>query len=227
MKEEIIVISLGGSLIVPDKINVDFLKDFRELILSQIKKGKKFIIVTGGGKVARVYQDAAKNLSNPPSDDLDWIGISALRLNGELVRVIFGDKAHPGVIYDLSGDFSTLSPIIVGAAYKPGHSTDYDAVLAAKKVGAKKIINLSNVDYVYDSDPRKNSNARKIEEISWSAYRKLIPKDFSPGLSSPFDPVASKMAEESGIVVIIMNGRPIANLANCLNRQKFVGTVIS
>ena len=68
----------------------------------------------------------------------------------------------------------------------------------AKTVGARKIINLSNTDYVYNSDPKINPNAKKIEKISWTEYRKLIPKEWNPGLNSPFDPIASEMAEKEG-----------------------------
>ena len=84
-------------------------------------------------------------------------------------------------------------PIIVGGGWKPGRSTDYVAVMLGQQLGAKKIINLSNIDYVYDSDPKKNSKAKKVERISWPDYRALVPKDWDPGLNSPFDPIASKL----------------------------------
>ena len=96
-----------------------------------------------------------------------------------------------------------------------------------KNTGAKKIINLSNIDHVYDSDPKLNPDAKKIEKISWADYRKLIPAEWVPGLNSPFDPTASKMAEAEGIEVIIMNGKPIDNLKKCLNGESFQGTVIN
>ena len=226
MKEEIFIISLGGSLIIPDDIDIDFLKDFKEVILSQVEKGKKFVIVTGGGKVCRKYQKVARDLSNPSSEDLDWIGIASLKLNAELLRVIFGEYAHNEVISNLSNNFPFEKPIVIGSAYKPGQSTDFDAVLGAKTVGAKKIINLSNTNYVYNSDPKINPNTKKFEQISWLEYRKLIPKEWNPGLNSPFDPVASEMAEKEGMEVIIMNGKPIDNLAKYLDGKKFQGTVI-
>lgn len=226
MEEETIIISLGGSLIIPDQIDVEFLKEFRELILEKVANGKRFVIVTGGGKICRRYQDVAKGITDPSKDDLDWIGIASLRLNAELLRVLFGEKAYSKVIFNLSEDLLFKEPIIVGAAYEPGQSTDWDAILAAKNVGAKRVINLSNTDYVYDSDPRKNPNAKKIEKISWADYRKLIPSEWNPGLSSPFDPIASKMAEENNIEVNIMNGKPIDNLRKCLNGEEFQGTVI-
>lgn len=223
---ETIIISLGGSLIIPESIDINFLKEFKSLILSHVEKGKKFVIITGGGKICRKYQEAAKELGSPSTDDLDWIGIASLKLNAELLRVVFGENAHERVINNLSEKFSFDKSIVIGAAHVPGRSTDFDAVEAAESLGAKKIINLSNVDYVYDSDPKINHSAKKIEKISWADYRAIIPKEWTSGLNSPFDPVASKAAEEKGISVVIMNGKPIDNLARCLNGEKFLGTLI-
>ncbi len=236
---ETIIISLGGSLIIPDEIDINFLKDFKKLILSQIEKparnadgiasaggGKKFVIITGGGKLCRRYNKAAEEISKSSNDDLDWLGIFSTRFNAEFVKILFGDLAEDKIILDPTLSIKLNKSVIIGGGWKPGNSTDFCAVLMAKNVGAKKIINLSNTDYVYDSDPKVNSNAKKIEKISWPEYRTIIPKEWNPGLNSPFDPVASEMAEKEGIEVIIMNGKPIDNLANYLNGEKFQGTVI-
>ena len=225
--EEKIIISLGGSLIIPEEIDVEFLKSFKALILSHVAKGKNFVITTGGGKICRKYQNVAKEISpNVVNKDLDWIGIAALKLNAELLRVVFGDDAHHEVIENLNHKLSFDKPIIIGSAYEPGASSDTDAVMGARTIGAKKVINLSNTDYVYDSDPKINPNAKKIEKISWKDYRMLIPKEWNPGANSPFDPIASEIAEKEGIQVIIMNGKPIDNLAKCLNGEDFKGTTI-
>lgn len=221
-----IVISLGGLLIAPDDIDIDFLRDFKSLILSHIAQGKKFVIITGGGKIARRYQTAAKRLADVSNEDLDWIGIASLKLNAELLRVIFADCARDKVISNLSDHFDFEKPVVIGSAFEPGHSTDYDAVLAAKTIGAKKVINLSNIDYVYDSDPKVTPNAKKIERISWADYRKVIPPKWISGLNYPFDPTASEMAQKENMQVIIMNGKPIDNLAKCLNGEDFAGTKI-
>ena len=227
MKEETIIISLGGSLIVPEEIDVSFLQNFKELILSQVDKGKKFIIITGGGKICRKYQNVAKEICSPSDEDLDWIGIASLKLNAELLRVLFGEYAHREVITDFSNSIVYEKPIIIGSAFRPGRSTDWDAVKGAEALGAKKIINLSNTDYVYDIDPKINPDAKKIEQISWADYRALIPKEWNPGLNTPFDPIASETAEKNGMTVFVMNGKPIDNLEKCLNGEKFMGTIIS
>jgi uridylate kinase len=230
--QETIIISLGGSLIVPEEIDTDFLNNFKNLILLQVKKGKKFVIITGGGKICRKYQNAAKEIVDASKDDLDWIGLTVNNVNAQLVRVIFGKEASPKVFHDLSekelAENITKFPIVIGGALAPGHSSDFDAFQSAKNLGAKRIINLSNTDYVYDSDPRENPNAKKFENISWADFRKLIPdKWIKSGMNVPFDPIASKAAEAEGIEVVIMNGKNIENLEKCLNGEKFQGTIIS
>src|SRR3990167_9131889 len=205
---ETIIISLGGSLIVPDSIDIDFLKEFKALILSHVAKDnnqrKKFVIITGGGEINRRYNKVAKELGSPTSEDLDWIGIASLKLNAELLRVIFADVAHNKVIANLGVPFSFEKNVVIGSAYEPGKSTDWDAVLAAKHLEAKK-----------------------IEKISWADYRAIIPAQWTSRLSSPFDPVASEVAQKEGIQVMIMNGKPIDNLTKCLNGEQFLGTIIS
>lgn len=226
MEEEKIIISLGGSLIIPEEVDTDFLNDFRNLILSQVEKGKKFILITGGGKIARKYNSAAVQVKEMSSDELDWLGIYSTRFNAEFVRLLFGEYAQKDIILDPNLPIDFSKPIVLGGGWKPGNSTDLVAVIMAKNSGAKKIINLSNTDYVYDSDPRVNKDAKKIEKISWAEYRKLIPSEWNPGLNSPFDPIASELAEKEGITVMTMNGKPIDNLAKCLEGSEFLGTTI-
>lgn len=222
------VISLGGSCIVPGKIDVEFLKGFRDLISKKVSEGHSFIIITGGGKTARTYQIALGEIGGASRDDLDWVGIGALRLNGMLVARMFGDLAHPEVVNDPFSGFASLGKrIIIGGAPKPGASTDFGSVNFAKQIGAKKLINLSNIDKVYTDDPRTNLDARPIDTIGWAEFRTMLPTEWAPGLSAPFDPIAAKAAEELGLEVAVMNGKNLENLAAYLDGREFMGTVIS
>ena len=223
---ETVVISLGGSLIVPDQVDHEFLKSFRDLIVSQIEKGKKFVIITGGGKVCRNYQDAAQKIKSMTSDELDWLGIYSTRFNAEFVKILFEDLAEENIILDPTLPVNLTRSVVLGGGWTPGRSTDYEAVMLGKQLGAKLIINLSNIDYAYDKDPKIFPDAKKIESISWADYRALIPGEWNPGLSTPFDPIASQMAEGYDLEVVIMNGKNIANLEKCLNGEAFVGTHI-
>ena len=99
--------------------------------------------------------------------------------------------------------------------------------IIAKNLGARRLVNLSNIDYVYDKDPKKYPDAKKFERIAWPDFRSLIPPEWDPGLSSPFDPVAAKEAETLGLEVAIINGAHLEEFSNYLDNKPFVGTVIS
>ncbi|MBX9906650.1 UMP kinase [Patescibacteria group bacterium] len=228
MHSETVIISVGGSLIVPDQIDTDFLSSLKTLVATEIAAGKHFIIITGGGKTARRYQDAASGVTNLSSEDVDWIGIHATRLNGHLLRTIFRDIAHPVMITNPDDvlDIPKDVPLIIASGYRPGSSTDLRAIQIAERRGATKVVNLSNIDYVYTADPRTNPDAQKIESISWADFRKLIPSEWDPGLSSPFDPVAAREAERLGLEVAVINGGNLQELQKYLEGNPFVGTVI-
>ena len=226
---ETIVMSVGGSLIVPDQIDSGFLKSLKTFIDTQTAIGRHFIIIAGGGRTARHYQDAAAKVTELKNEDLDWMGIHATRLNGHLLRTIFRDTAYPEVITNPDDilDIPKDKKVVVAAGYRPGCSTDLRAVQIAQRVGAKKVINLSNIDYVYTADPRTDETAAKIETISWTDFRALIPTDWDPGLSAPFDPIAAKEADETNIEVAIINGDKPEALTDYLDGNEFIGTLIS
>lgn len=225
-EKETIVISVGGSLIVPGDIDVRFLKRFKQLIEKEIGNGERFVIIAGGGRTARNYQHAADSVGSLTREDVDWLGIHATRLNAHLLRAIFYKHAHPVIVKDPTRKITAKRDVIIAAGWKPGWSTDYDAVLIAKNLGAKKVVNLSNIDYVYTKDPKKFKDAAPIKEISWRDFRAMLPKKWDPGLSAPFDPIASKKAEALGLEVTIMNGNKLGELAKYLSGKKFVGTII-
>ena len=212
-----VVMSVGGSLINPGEIQVDFLKR----LMSFVKRSpNKFIIVCGGGKPAREYISATKEFG-VSNEGRDWIGIAATFLNAELLRSIF--KAPPVQQKPVKMNFKK---VLVCAGWLPGCSTDYDAVLWAKKFGIKEVFNLSNTDYVYTKDPRKFKDAKPLKKIAWKDYKKMISAKWSAGLSTPFDPVASKLAEKSKMKVVCINGRKLEELQKYLKAKPFVGTVL-
>jgi uridylate kinase len=223
---KIYVISLGGSLVVPNEINIKFLSLFKNIIEKKIKENKKFIIIVGGGKTARNYQNAAKALTKVSNEDLDWLGIHATRINAHLLLTIFRKYAYFRIIKNPKEKISFKEKILIAAGWKPGFSTDYDAVLLAKTYGSDTIINLTNVDYVYDKDPNKFKDAKPFKEISWKDYLKLIEQKWIPGMSAPFDPIASKLAQKFKFKVIILNGKKLKNLENYLANKTFKGTII-
>lgn len=213
-----VVISLGGSVIVPEDVNVEFLKGFKELILEFVDEGYKFIVLCGGGKTCRNYQDAAKRLGIF-DDDLDWIGISATKLNAELVRSLFGLKS-----FESDPEKVKLDDIVIMSGWKPGWSTDYDVVVVANRVKADLVINITNVDHVYDKDPKKFPDAKPLKTLTWEKMKDVSGTKWRPGLNVPFDPIAVRHAER--LKVIFVNS-DLDNLKKVLLNQKFEGTVVS
>jgi len=162
---EITIIALGGSLIVPHLtddggIDVAYIRKFRSFIVQEIKRGKRFVIVAGGGKTARVYRDAARHIGKVKSADLDWVGIAATKLNAELLRIIFQQ----------AGD-----NVLVSAGSRPGWSTDYIAMRLAQKLNVQDVVIAGDTAFVYEKDPRKFPKAKALSRLTWSQYENLIP----------------------------------------------------
>jgi uridylate kinase len=227
--KETIIMSVGGSLIVPDHIDINFLTNLKNLVEYEITAhGRRFVIIAGGGKTARRYQDAAAQVSELDPEDIDWMGIHATRLNGHLLRTVFRDTAHPVMITnpDEIMDVPENTSLIIAAGYRPGASTDLRAVQIAKHRSATKLINLSNIDYVYTADPRLDSEATRILNTTWAEFISLIPSEWSPGLSSPFDPIAAREAQKLGIEVVVINGERPEEIQKYLHNEAFIGTRI-
>jgi uridylate kinase len=223
-EQKILVISLGGSVIVPKEIDLAFLKRFKDFIFKN--KDKKFVIVCGGGYTNKIYNEAARKLSKVSNEDLDWIGIKATMLNAELVRSMFSKIAYEKFIEPIK-KIKTNKRIIICSGWKPGWSSDYDAVLLAKNFGAKVVVNLSNIDYIYDKDPKKFKNAKPLKSLTWKNYKQLVASKWIPRLNTPFDPIASRLAEKWGMEVAVMRGTDLNNFQKFLNGKKFKGTMIN
>ena len=213
-QKETIVLSVGGSLIVPGEIATDFLTKLHTFITHQTTNhGRFFIIIPGGGKTSRNYVSALKSYTDDHTAH-DRLGIAACAMNGALLEELFKDNENVLVRPDPE-------------LYEPGASSDRAAVRTAIKHDAKKAINLSNISHVYTADPNTDPAATKIDKITWADFRKLIPGEFTPNLSSPFDPEAAKLAEENAIEVATIHGDSLNEVENYLAGNEFDGTVIS
>lgn len=229
MDAETLVVSLGGSLICPSsEPNIAFLEDFRALMRwwwGQSPR-RRAVLITGGGGPARTHQAAAQRLT-PESDHetLDWIGIRATWLNGELVRAAFGPDCADPLVMDPTRAERIGGRVLVAAGWKPGFSTDYDAVLLAERFGARTLLNLSNVERVYSADPKTDPGARPLDHLSWDAFQALVGTRWTPGANLPFDPIATARAREVGLQVVVL-GPSVDNLRRFLEGGPFVGTRI-
>lgn len=225
-----IIISVGGSLIVPNGgINTPFLTNLNAFIRQQLAQNSKlqFFLVAGGGAAARNYRDAGREVVGHElsHDDLDWLGIHATRLNAHLLRTIFRDIAHPHIIENYDIIRKATEPVVIAAGWKPGWSTDFCATLLCEDYHINTIINLSNVKQVYDKDPNEFKNAKPTDKMTWKDFRDLVGDEWSPGMHAPFDPIAARKAEELGAEVVVLSD-DFKNLAKHFQGKKFLGTVI-
>lgn len=228
------VLSVGGSIIVPDKPDTEFLGNFISMVKEWLDedKSRRLILVAGGGAPARVYQTAynevaAKTGMTADANAADWIGIMATRINAQLLKASFGDYCKNDVVYNPTAEDITFDgQILVAAGWKPGFSTDTDAVYLGEKFDAKTVVNLSNIEKVYTDDPRKNPDAKPLDTISWADFRKMVGDEWTPGKNCPFDPIASKKAESLEMKVICAGGKNIPNIKAILNDEDYIGTTI-
>ena len=237
------IISVGGSIIAPNEPDIDFLTNFVRMLADWLEKNDdgELILIAGGGGPARAYQKAFRTIE-PNTKDVnisfsnkeeaneaaDWIGVMATRLNAELLRACLGRLAPTSVVTNpIEAPEDWQGRVLVAAGWKPGFSSDNDAVLLAEKYGADTVINLSNIEKVCDSDPSTNPDAKPLDQVSWRDFRKMVGDTWEPGKNTPFDPIASKRAEELGLTVICAGGRNIENVRRILDDADFVGTRIS
>jgi uridylate kinase len=222
------VISLGGSIVAPDRVDSEFLRRFRNVVLDVVsQQEQRLILVVGGGAPARSYQNAYRHVFPDAEDDeADWIGIAATKLNAALLRGVFHDVCPDPVVSDPTAPIDFEGSVLVASGWKPGFSTDYDAVLLAERFGAESVINLSNIERVYTADPRSDPEATPIDAISWKEFTSLVGDIWSPGINLPFDPVATKKAAELGLKVIVAKGTNMDNLQQILRDGEFLGTQI-
>lgn len=227
-KKPYTIISMGGSIIAPKEgFDVSFLRRLRRFFLDEVQTGRRFVIVVGGGATARAYQAAAHGAGLTHKATLDWIGIDAIRLNVSFVQHLLDGVAAAEILIDPDRLVKTKRPILLAGGWKPGRSTDFQAVRLAKTYGATHVINASNIPFVYDRDPRLDAQAQSIREIDWATFRRtIVGSSWQPGKSAPFDPIASREAEKLQLTVAVLDGRNLKEVKKAIEGKSFRGTVI-
>jgi uridylate kinase len=227
-KKQLTILSLGGSLVVPPAgIDTAFLKAFVALLGRFAKRGHKFVIVTGGGSTARTYMAAASVVvPRAKADAYDRVGIAATRLNAALVRAALGtlaDAEEPCCLADVRAP--RRASVVMGG-WKPGRSSDAVTVDLAIKLGADRLINLTDDGWIYDRNP-KLPGAVALPQMTWAKFHERFPGPWHPGLHAPFDPVAAKAAAKAKLSVTMADARDLKNLARVLDGKPGRGTTIS
>ena len=219
-----IVISLGGSVLISDDIDISFFKNLAELLKELSKQYKVFIII-GGGKTARTYIKLGRKL-NFDEKTLDNFGIEITRLNAKILINYIGISDYKIPVSTDEAKIIT-KPIVIMGGTTPGHSTDMVGAELAEKVGASKFIIATNVDGVYDKDPNKYTDAKQLKEIS---IEKLI-NDYgtdwgTAGKNIVIDGPALKIIKRAKIQTFVLNGNKLDELEKAIKNKSFNGTII-
>ncbi len=221
-----IVISLGGSIISKEGLQLEFIKKFCGM-LGNVQEYDRFGIVVGGGMLARTYITSLKKYKIN-DNVLDEIGINATRMNALTVSTFLTDvnSKIPTTVNDASELVSQYRHVVMGGT-EPGHTTDTVATLLAERIGASIMINATSVDGVYSDDPRKNSNAMKYDHLSYDdAIRLAVDKSIGAGPNVFMDITALNIAKRSSLRVFVIDGTDLAEYQNVMQGKKTSGTVI-
>ncbi|MHA1652498.1 MAG: UMP kinase [Candidatus Thorarchaeota archaeon] len=222
------VLKLGGSLLYSDagEVNLDRIRAYADTLTNLIQTGHRFVVIVGGGRPARTFVSAARALGANEAQ-CDWLGIKIARLNAELFCAALGDLAYPNVVDsldELETGFCTGRVVLMGGL-TPGQSTNAVAALAAELVGADILLNATNVDGVYDRDP-KSPGAKRLERVTIRELERILSGGGTrAGEYRLFDPVAIRVVARSRIRTVIFDGRDPQNLARIIGGER-VGTTI-
>jgi uridylate kinase len=219
-----VVISMGGSILASPSPNIELIKDFAKLLVSQKAEGHNIKVVVGGGDLAREYISAAGELG------ADWklkdqAGIAATRMNAMLLCAALGEHAWEEVPQDTEIDCESRKILVMGGV-RPGQTTDAVAAELAVRCNADLLLIGTNVDGVHDNDPKKDPNAKKIASMNTSELIGIVGEAHTPGMKAVIDPVAAVKIHESGIKAIVVDGRNLDNIKNAIEGKEHGGTDI-
>ena len=225
-----IILKVSGEALKGTDSNVDNNK--LEIILNTINILKKYnhqvAIVIGGGNYFRGRENT--NMEVITRDTIGMLGtvMNALYIKDYLEKnnlkvTISTPFDFPNLISkhiddELKTKFNEGEIIVFGGGVgMSGYSTDSGVILASEKLDADFIIKLTNVDGVYDSDPKINKNAIKYDKLT---YQEVIDKDLKV-----MDIYAIEKSMNKNIKILVMNFMKYDELKNYFE-GKLVGTEV-
>lgn len=224
-----IVMKIGHALFKGHLIDLDKMRETADAILRLHNAGHKVVVVVGGGEPSRTYIKAARSLGADHAT-CDEVGIMVTRINALLLSIAFGEAASRNIISsfeELEKQLDTAGDkILVGGGFTPAQSTDAVAALIAERLKADLLIKTTDVDGVYNADPKKNPNAKLLKEVSVRRLRKILGQESTPGGYELLDQVSLSILERSRIPVVIVNGSDPENIIRAASGEK-VGTRIN
>jgi uridylate kinase len=195
-----VVVKLSGSIFDLDDC-VERIRGYADLFKELVNNNTQAVVVTGGGKEARRYIDAAR-IFGADESSLDELGLEVSRLNARLLIYAMGNSAYPYVPRDLQEVSIAVesNKVVVTGGLHPGQSTNATSALIAERIKASMFINATDVDGIYTADPRINRDAKLIKRISVKELLMMLMNEkFNAGTYELMDIVALKVIERSKI----------------------------
>jgi uridylate kinase len=227
MSREIVVVSIGGSVLVPGKNDPDYIMKLASL-LRRVSKTVQVVVVCGGGKIARYYTVTGKEVGGT-SNECDLLGIGATRLNAQLLATALGGIPITDIplTAEEAAKRSTPDNIVIMGGTEPGHTTDAVAAMVAKELRADRIVNATSVNAVYSEDPKVNEHAKRFTRMTIEELGNIVNREHMAGQNGVFDPLGIKIAKEENIDILIVNGRDLDELRNAILGKNIFGTYVS
>lgn len=225
---EKVVVSLGGSILVPGDDDARYLRDLAAL-LHELSSRVKLFVVTGGGRIARYYIETGRSLGIRERT-LDEFGIAITRVNARFLAAILGPRANrePATSYAEAVRLAKRFPIVLMAGTKPGHTTDRVSVSLARLVRADRIVNATSVAGVFSADPKKDPSAKLLDRLRFNELVALSGRGHdAAGPSVVFDPVAARDLARDRRPLHVVHGRDLVALRAAILDQPFRGTRVS
>ncbi|HEC80910.1 MAG TPA: UMP kinase, partial [Thermoplasmatales archaeon] len=118
-------------------------------------------------------------------------------------------------------------PVVVMGGTTPGHSTDMVAAELASKVVAERFVIATDVDGVFDKDPKKHRDAKLFDEVTVEKLLEMCGTEWKKaGENTVIDGPALNIIRSLNCDVFVVNGRNLDNLRNAIYGKSFVGTKI-
>jgi len=225
-KEEL-VISIGGSILLPDDEDTSELMELAK-VLQNNSQDRDLYLVVGGGKTARQYIDWGRRLDADEAT-LDELGIATSRLNARLLIIALEGGVYPvpAKSFDEAMSAGNHYPIVTMGGTHPGHTTDAVAAMLAERLNSDRLINATSVDGVYTEDPNKDKGAEKLEQLDYDELIEIVSEsEHEAGPNVVFDPLAARIIKRANLKAYIVDGRDLESFENAIRNEPFRGSTI-
>ena len=222
-----LVVRVGGS-VVASPFDPVLMGRYVDLLVELRRLGHVVVAVVGGGSLSRELIRTAKamGLGEP---DQDEVAISVSRLMAQLFVLKLGKDGLGSVPTRVEDAVKLVDVgrVVVMGGLKPGMTTDAVAAMLAKGMRADLLVKASDQEGVFNRDPRRFPDARKLDSLRFEELGKLFEADrHRAGIHQILDPEAVRLLQKSRIRTVVVDGSKPGNVLLAVKGEK-VGTVIS